>query len=295
MIRFNCKTALLAGYFLLLLSCFSPVQAHDTEKALIFGVHPYLNATKLIERFTPLIDYLSEKMDIHIHIRVGSSYQNHIDAVALGEVDFAYMGPASFLKLIEQKNTVIPLGRLAYSDRNTFRGAIIIRQDSSISSLSGLRDKHFAFGDPNSTLGSLVPQRLLANAGVQKNDLAGFSHLKNHNNVALAVLMGKYDAGGIKDEVFDEYKERGLKALQWMPYIPTHIFIANATLKKEKLEQLKQLLLTIHQQPGGIKILNKIKKGTTHIIPAHVEEYADLGSIISPQKASMPEMESSQK
>lgn len=279
---------------LLLLSCFSSVQAHDEDKVLIFGVHPYLNATNLIERFTPLIEYLSKQMDSHIHIRVGSSYQNHIDAIASGEVDFAYMGPASYIKLTEQKNNIIPLGRLGYADRNSFRGAIIVRQDSSITSLKELRGKRFAFGDPDSTLSCLVPQKLLANAGVKTDDLATYTHLKNHNNVALAVLMGKYDAGGVKDEIFLEYKARGLKILQWTPYIPTHIFVANPAMGKEKINQLQQLLLTVHQQPDGKKILSRIKKGITRIIPAHIEEYAELQKIISPQNTAEPEVKSSQ-
>jgi len=290
MIRFNYKKVLFTNCLLLLLACFSPVQAHVTQKTLLFGVHPYLNATNLIERFTPLVNYLSEKMDMHIHIRIGSSYQNHLDAVVHNEVDFAYLGPALYLKLIEQKKTVIPLGRMSFSGRNNFRGAIIIRDDSTITSLNELQDKRFAFGDPNSTLGSKVPQRLLENAGVNKGDLGSFSHLKNHNDVALAVLMGKYDAGGVKEEVFREYENRGLKVLQWTPYISTHLFIANSTMKKEKIEQIQKLLLTVHQQPEGRTILNKIKKGTTRIIPAHIEEYVELRKLISPQKASMPEM-----
>ncbi|MCU7940319.1 MAG: phosphate/phosphite/phosphonate ABC transporter substrate-binding protein [gamma proteobacterium symbiont of Bathyaustriella thionipta] len=294
MIRFKCKISPYTVFLLLLITCLSPALAHDAQKKLIFGIHPYLNATNLIERFTPLVDYLSEKMDMSIHIRVGSSYQNHMDAVAMGEVDFAYLGPALYIKLTEQNNTLIPLGRLAYSQRNSFRGAIIVRQDSSISSLSDLRGKNFAFGDPNSTLGCLVPQRLLLNAAVKKDDLAGFSHLKNHNNVALAVLMGKYAAGGVKAEVFHEYKKRGLKVLQWTPYIPTHIFVANATMHKEKIEQMQQLLLTLHEQPEGVNILNKIKKGTTHLIPAHVDEYAELRQLISSKNSAVLEMKSNQ-
>ena len=190
------------------------------------------------------------------------------------------MGPALYLKLMYMNKDIIALGRLGYADRNTFRGAIVVHQDSTIASLAELANKRFAFGDPNSTLSSLVPKSLLASAGVNLSDLSKFTYLGNHRNVALAVLMGKYDAGGIKDEVYYKYKVRGLKVLQWTPYIPTHIFIANPQIGKEKVKQLQQILLMIHKETSGLTILNKIKTGVTRIIPAHFSEYAELENII---------------
>ena len=157
-----------------------------------------------------------------------------------------------------------------------------MRSDSKLKSLRELGGKHFAFGDKNSTLSSLLPLRLLNDAGINLSDLAGFTYLKNHHNVALSVLLGKHDAGGVKEEVFREYESRGLKAVQWTADIPTHIFVARPGLAQEKVEQLSKLLQNIHQQPEGISILQKIKKGTTAIIPAQVEEYAELRQLISP-------------
>ncbi len=276
------KTVRLMLFGLSFLSGFFSIKASAEQQSLVFAIHPYLNATSLIERFTPLIDYLAKKTNTRIEIHVASSYQKHIDAILSGEVDIAFMGPALYLKLMHMNKDIIALGRLGYADRNTFRGAIIVHQDSTMTSLAELANKRFAFGDPNSTLSSLVPKSLLASAGVNLSDLSKFAYLGNHHNVALAVLMGKYDAGGIKDEVYYKYKLRGLKVLQWTPYIPTHIFIAKPQIGKEKVKQLQQILLTIHKETSGLTILNKIKKGVTRIIPAHFSEYAELEDIILP-------------
>lgn len=253
------------------------------SKPLIFGVHPYLNPAVLIDRFQPLMNYLQEGLQQNIQIRVGTSYADHIQAFSNGEIDFAYFGPAGFITLASQNIKYLPLGRLSFSGVDTFRGAIIVRQDSKLESLQELAGKRFAFGDPNSTLSNLVPKKMLHDAGVNLQDLGGYSNLKNHHNVALAVLLGKYDAGGVKSEVYEEYRQRGLKVLQWMPDIPTHIFVASPKLSAEKTGQLMQLLQTLHKSNQATQILSRIKKGTTEIIPANTSEYQALRDLIYPE------------
>ncbi len=254
----------------------------ENRKELIFGVHPYLHASILVERFTPLTDYLSAQLGQKILIRVGSDYNDHVDAIKQGKVDFAFLGPALLIKLTQDRNNFAPLGRLSFSGQTSFHGAIIVRKDSGINSLSDLKGKKFAFGDPNSTLSSLLPLRLLNDAGIKLSDLSDYSNLKNHHNVALSVLLGKQDAGGVKEEVFREYESRGLKAIQWSPNIPTHLFVARQELSQNKIDTLSSLLQNLHQQSGATTILQNIKKGTTAIIPAQIEEYAELQKLISP-------------
>ncbi len=268
--------------FLVQFLSFSAQAADDKNRELIFGVHPYLHASILVERFTPLMDYLSAQLGQKILIRVGNDYNDHVEAIKHGKVDFAFLGPALFIKLTQDKSDFTPLGRLSFSGKDSIRGAIIVRKDSGINSLRDLKGKQFAFGDPNSTLSSLLPLRLLNDAGIKLTNLSDYTNLKNHHNVALSVLLGKHDAGGVKEEVFREYESRGLKAIQWSPDIPTHLFVARQGLAPEKIEQLSRLLQNLHQQAKTMPILQNIKKGTTAIIPAQIEEYAELRSLISP-------------
>lgn len=285
--QFIIKNKMLRIITFFLLFSISPVMADHAKRELIFGVHPYLHATTLVERFTPLTKYLGKKMGYKIHIRVASSYQDHNDAISQGNVDFAFLGPASYVKLTQFKNNYSLLGRLSFAGKNTFRGVIIARTDNHFSSLEQLRGKQFAFGDPNSTLSTRVPQQILAEAGIGLGDLKIYSHLKNHHNVALAVLMGKYDAGAVKEEVFHEYESRGLKALKWTPAIPSHPFVATSKMTHEQINQLQNLLQNLHLQPKANNILQKVKKGTIAIIPAHIDEYAELRKLLAMQATSI--------
>ena len=47
---------------------------------LVLGVHPFKPATKLSEAFTPLTNYLGEKLRTPVSLRIAKDYQAHIDA-----------------------------------------------------------------------------------------------------------------------------------------------------------------------------------------------------------------------
>jgi len=283
--KIKLKSIILIIITLALISPMFNIMAETKTKKLVFGVHPYLHATTLVERFTPLTEYIEEQLGYKIHIRVATTYQDHIDAINQGYVDFAFMGPASYIKLTQDKNYSL-LGRLSFSGKSTFRGVIFSRKDSPLTSIKQLHKHDFAFGDPNSTLSSRVPQRILADAGVRLKDLNNYSHLKNHHNVALAVLMGKYNAGAIKEEVYHEYESRGLKVLKWTPDIPSHPFVASSNMTTQQVKQLQKLLHNIHLQPNANRILQKVKKGTIAIIPAQNSEYAQLRKLLTLKETS---------
>jgi phosphonate transport system substrate-binding protein len=87
----------------MVLSCIfmSPVHA-DTTEPLTIGVHPFLPATTLIERFSPLAQYLSDRLQRSVRISVSSDYEEHIRATGEGRFDIAFLGPAPYVKVVEQ-------------------------------------------------------------------------------------------------------------------------------------------------------------------------------------------------
>jgi phosphonate transport system substrate-binding protein len=276
--HFSTAKKLLKPTILLWLLILTPVQAADEE--LILGVHPYLHATTLMERFTPLADHLGRTLGVPVRVKVGSSYSDHIAAAGHGKVDIAFMGPAPYVRLVERFGPRPLLGRLSFNGSTYFQGVIAVPVASDVRSLSDISGKNFAFGDPESTMSTLVPTYMLQSAGVKISDLGGYAHLENHHNVVLGVLLGKYDAGAMKAEVFHAYRERGLKALAWSPEISSHLFVASPALSEELVGKLQRAMWDLHYTPEGRQILNAIKKGTTALVPVQDSDYANLREIL---------------
>ncbi len=252
---------------------------------LKLGIHPYLPATELVERFTPLAEYLEEKIGRPVEVIISKDYAYHIDLIGNDELDIAYMGPASYVKLVEKYGKKPLLARLEVGGLPMFQGVIITRKDCACKSLSDLAGMSFAFGDPDSTMSHLVPRYMLIEAGIGLDKLGGYEFLKSHHNVALGVLMGQFQAGAVKEEVFYEYKERGLKALAWTPEISEHVFVTSNKLSARTIEALREAMLDLKNEPVGKAVMSSLKQDVTALVPASDSDYENLRKILSTLEA----------
>lgn len=272
--RFN---IILCGLLIALIPYFSRVS--NAGDRLVFAVHPYLPATEISEKFGPLVKYLSKELGETIEIKISLDYQNHIVEIGKDNVDIAYMGPASYVKMTDAYGKKHLLARQESDGKPTFHGVIIVSKDSPLSSLGDLAGKRFAFGDPESTMSHLVPRYMLWKEGITLDNLGGYAFLANHHNVALGVLAGDFDAGAVKEEVFSEYEKRGLRELIRTPEISDHVIVATNRLSPEKIKRLRDALHSLKGKDAGRNILNSIKPSIS-LVPAKDENYDNLREIL---------------
>lgn len=251
------------------------------EDSLTLWIHPYLPATELTRRFSPLAEYLSREVGLPVSIRVQKSYKSHIERTGNDEADIAYVGPVSYVKIVETYGEKPLLARMAVRGEPVFFGMIIVREDSPIRSLEDLSGGSFAFGDPNSTMSHLVPRYMLEKGGVPVGKLAKHEFLGSHHNVALAVLGGYFDAGGVKEEVYYEYRERGLRMLAKSPPIAEHVFMTRSTLSTAIQESLRKAMLDLHEDAGGAAILTSLKSDVTALVKVDDGDYDSLRKILA--------------
>jgi phosphonate transport system substrate-binding protein len=264
-----------------LLACLGSSQAAEREqKPLVLAVHPYLTPNEVIARFTPLADYLAQELDRKVIVRVGRDYDEHVDFIGQDRVDIAFLGPASYVKLVQKYGAKPLLATIAVDGKPFFKGYIIVHRDSAIRKLEDLKGKRFAFGDHTSTMGYIVPYYMLLEARIKLNQLASHQFLESHDNIALAVLAGDYDAGAVKSETFDLYQSRGLRVLATTPDMPEHLFAASTKLPETLVQRLRQLLLALDKTPSGPAIMNSINPGMTAMVPSSPETYQRLRTIV---------------
>ncbi len=240
---------------------------------LTLAVHPYLIAADLMARFQPLADYLGKAAGVTVTVEISDSYQTHLQKLGSAKADLGFIGPGAYVRLSKRYGPQHILARLSRSGRADYTGYIVTRRGGRIGSLQDLRGRTMAFGDPNSTMGYLVPRHLLVAAGLDLPDLGAYTFVPSHEDIALGVLMGEFDAGAISDDVYEKYRDQGLRVLENTPRIAEHLFIAGPTVLDERVEKLRQALLRLHQSPEGAHILQAIKVGVTEMVPAHDGDY----------------------
>jgi len=229
------------------------------KNELLFGVHPYLEEKSLTEKFQPLVDYLGRALNKKITLEISPSYTEHLKRVGSDYYDISYIGPTTYIEMVEKYGKKYILASMTTYDLPYFNGIIFVLTDSTIYTLKDLKGKSFAFGKPTSTMSSVIPTIMLDEAGVKLANLSKYKYLKNHEDVVNNVLSGKYTAGAVKEAVFDKYKSKGLRQLARSRHVSEHVFIAANTLQMKAKQQIENSLLTITDTQQGKDILFKIK------------------------------------
>lgn len=258
----NRRTGLLACFFTLCLLVPAGV-AQPAGPALTLGVLPYLPAQEVHRRFQPLAEHLAQAVGRPVVVRVGQTYDRHISAIGQDKVDIAFLGPVSYVRLIDRYGHKPILASLRVGRDPHLYAVIAVRQDSPLKRLQDLKGRRIAFADPESTTGYVIPRLMLAQAGVPLEAIGRYRHLGNHRDVALAVLAGDFDAGAMKREVYAEYAARGLRALAQGPPGPDYLFVARVGLPAAVETRLRQALESLHEQPAGRRILERLHTGLT--------------------------------
>jgi len=223
--------------------------ATPTEDPLLFAVHPYDTPSRLESRFRPLCDYLSRRLGRPVDLYLAHSYGDQIRRISHGQVDLAYMGPTPYLRahdhyLKDSAEHDLPI--LAGETQQGVAGfhSVIVTLDSSpIRSLPDLRGHTLALGDPRSFGSHFIPLALLWKAGLTLSDLKDYAYLGRHERVALAVVHGDFDAGGLREDIARLYLDRGLRIIAKSPLLPPHVVVARPGLDPALADAVRAALI----------------------------------------------------
>lgn len=246
---------------------------------LRFGLYPYLSASKLVKKFSPLASYLSCKLGQPVELELAKDYKEHIRRMGKEEIDFAFMGPISYLQMTEQFGRKPILACLEIDGKATYHGVIAVRKGYPLHDLSSLKGKRFAFGAKDSTMGHYVAIYMMQQAGLKVASLGSYESIENQENIALGVLAGDFDAGALRESVFKTYEGEGLRALAVSSPMPEHLFVAANRLGTDKVLRLGKAMHALNSSKEGKAILNALQNNLTALVPATDHNYQELRTI----------------
>ncbi len=255
---------------------------------LRFEVNPFIGALELERRFSPLVRYLEGQIGVPIELRISPDYESHIEAVGSGEVDIAFLGPRPYVELTARYGAFPLLARYEIDGKGFYHGVIVVPAKSDLQRLTDLRGRRFAFGDHHSTMSTLVPHYLLLQAGIHEEDLGEAAYLNNHENIALGVLMGRFDAGAMMESVYQSYRGRGLRILERSPPFSEHLLVAAQGTDPQRVAALRRALFALGATPEGAAILHGLKPSLTAFGPVEDRDYDGLREILRRMEGGGP-------
>ncbi len=253
----------LSGLFSLVICCAllelfsSPCRAAaQTQTSPIrFAPLPMENRETLVLQFRPMIEFLQQKLQRKIVFDFSESYAKILEKFQTNKIDLAYLGPLPYVELRAKDVQAQPLIHFRESSgQPKYTCAIVALADNPII-LHGLKNKHFALTQPLSTCGYLSVNGLLQeqDSSLEKNR---YRYLDKHDAVALAVIRGEFDLGGLKTAIGKRYSHMGLKILVETPPFPGFGLIGNQrTLSPKTLQTIQQALVALDPENADKEML----------------------------------------
>lgn len=141
---------------------------------------------------------IESALGVPVKVFTPADYDGVIQGLLGGTLDMAWMGASGYAKIyLTDENAVEPVLTKQNMDGSTGYYSIgFARKDSGITSIEDAKGKTFAFAEPNSTSGYLVPAAELAETYGNLEEF--FSEVKfsgGHEQTIVGVANGDIDAG----------------------------------------------------------------------------------------------------
>lgn len=232
--------------------------ARATSPAGVFVVHPYDTPSRIYARFRPLTLYLGGALGRPLRLVIATTYDEAIEMIVTGRADFAYLGPTPYVRARARGRVEILAGETEHGQA-FYQSALVVRADSPIQRVADLVGKRAAFGAEISMSSAVAPKLVLARAGLKRADLAEVAHLDRHERVALAVLHGDFDVGGLRLDIARAYLPRGLRILATSQPLPPHVIVASPKVSAEQADRARLALL--HPDAAGREAIQTLGVG----------------------------------
>lgn len=159
---------------------------------LIYATVPAENASGVMDRYAPFIEYLTKEIGTKVTLRVANDYAAVIEGQKAGNVQIASYGPASFSKarIIGVKTDAFAIDVNSDGTKGYY-SVFYVRTDSPYKTIEDLKGKAIGLVDPNSTSGYNMPLFKLNKLDIKPDTF--FSKVVvtgSHENAVLALAQG---------------------------------------------------------------------------------------------------------
>lgn len=222
------------------------------------GVIPAQTVDKMETAMGELEKILDKQLESDVSIKVYPGYSGVVEAMNYGHIDMGYFGPLTYVEVHEQSGAKAILTQLIDGEPY-YHSYMITHVDQPWESLDDMLKNvgkvSFAFGDPESTSGMLIPSLELKDRGVftslNEHKFESVRNTGSHNATALAVVNKQVDAGAIDSAIYNQLVDAGkidenkVKVIWESDQIFQYPWAVSKDTSQETVKKLQEAFLNI--------------------------------------------------
>ena len=199
-----------------------------------------------------------------------TSYAAQVEAMCSGSVDVGFFAPLQMTLLLSKGCGTPVIGALRKDDTGalstTYKSQILVKADSGINDISGLKGKKFAFVDPLSASGFVYPTLAIKNKTGQepKTFFSSTIFAGGHPQAALAVYQGTVDGAATFIDARDSLVATApdiktkTKVIDTAGPIPNDGVAVAKAFPDDIAKQVKQALIDYSKTDDGKKVFSAL-------------------------------------
>lgn len=255
--------------------------AHD-KQPIRFGSVAMDTPAVMQRRLKPLTEYLSKELGRPVILKLSPDMPAAIEAVSTGAVDLAYLTPVAYLRAHARGGSRL-IVKTVTKNQAMFRLMIIVRSDSSISSVQQLAGKRFAFGDR----AALLQRAVVVGAGMPLRRLGHYAFLGHYDNIVRGVLVRDFDAGIVKDTKAYQWQGKGIRVLYRSPELPPYNIAASRFVSHKLFLRLRSAFVRLDvSDPEHAAVIKALSNDYDGFVPGTDADYNVVRRLIRPFEKS---------
>lgn len=240
-----------------------PEQESAAPNTLRVAIAAMISPRETFSYYHALIDYIGSQMGYEIQLVQRKTYGEINALFPKRQIDLAFVctGPyATGQTRYGFEGLATPMIR----GEPYYYSYLIVHKNSLYNKLSDLRGAVFAYTDPESNTGALVPNYWLFQMNESQAFFKNVTYTYSHDNSILAVAKGLVDGAAIDGHIWEFYRQhnpfytartRIIKKSQPFGSPP---LVASIYLSHELKSEIQKVVFSMHQQPEGKKILDEL-------------------------------------
>lgn len=271
---------LLFSHVLLCGAATAQTGSKSDSRAITLGLISEINQSAIEEHFRDFVRYVARRLamgpESDAKVIVAPTPFELVKQLEQRRVDFYMESAYPTYTLNYVHNAGKTLLRRWKGGMAEYQSLIITKRDSAVKRLADLKGKTMIFEDPGSTSGYLLAKLFLARNGFKLVEKRGFdanaspadityTFAYSRRKLLESVLNKQAAAGAISDDDYaglDSASKSDIAVLAQTEKLPRHLVSVRADLSQQVVARLHDILIAMHDDSEGQKILKKTDRTT---------------------------------
>ncbi len=235
------------------------------EEPVKIGLAAMISPKETVKFYKQMLDFVGAKLGRPVEMVQKENYDEMDGMLERGDLSIAFLCSGPYVKDRAKFGAELLVAPQSYG-QPFYHAYIIVHKDSPIKDMAGLKGKKFAFTDPKSNTGKLVPTYMVAKE-FHETPEKFFSEViftRSHDKSVEAVAKKLVDGASIDSLIYDYAVKKNpvytseTKIIRKSPPYGIPPVVVRKDLDPALRAKIKDIFLNMHNDPAGRAILDGI-------------------------------------